>query len=62
MSGIDSGKRADAPKKAAPEQAAAQDNKYGRSSAEATDLTDEARQQARKKRALQRQAKPPRQG
>lgn len=61
MSETESGKRPDAPTGPVSEKQTLRDNKYGRSSAEATDLTREAQQQARKDRALRRRQKPSRQ-
>ena len=56
MSGPERPRRAEDAARGTPEQKSAKDNAYGRSSAEATDLTREARQEARRDKALRRRA------
>lgn len=58
MSSQDRPKRAEEAARGTPEQKASKDNAYGRSSAEAADLTREAREEARKTKALRRRASP----
>ena len=59
MTSHDRPKRAAEAARGTPEQKVAKDNAYGRSSAEATDLTREARQEARRDKALRRRATSP---
>ena len=54
MSGPERPRRAEDAARGTPEQKSAKDNAYGRSSAEATDLNREARQEARRDKALRR--------
>jgi hypothetical protein len=59
MTTQDRPKRAEEAARGTSEQKSSKDNAYGRSSAEATDLTREARQEARRDKALRRRATPP---
>ncbi len=58
MNGPERPRRAEDAARGTAEQKSAKDNSYGRSSAAATDLTREARQEARKTKALQRRTTP----